>query len=179
MEANQLPAYDRSDNPTHCCPRFNPDGWDNQELHFDDKLFVKATTRSVLHIPLNMADVFSETFAAIEDANAGADDTYLVLSSDPSAWKGEHLFAVTKPVPDHEMVRLSGDFLTQVFEGPFRNMEKWRKTLNATVAARGQAVKKTHFFYTTCPSCAKSYGKNYVVGIAELKPATQGQSAFN
>ncbi|WP_455707283.1 hydrolase [Mesorhizobium sp. ORM8.1] len=25
-----------------------------------------------------------------------------------------------------------------------------------------------YFFYTTCPKCAKAYGKNYVVGIATV-----------
>mgnify|MGYP003526130734 CR=1 FL=1 len=34
--------------------------------------------------------------------------------------------------------------------------------------ARGAEPKSAWFFYTTCPKCAKAYGKNYVVGIAEL-----------
>jgi len=25
-----------------------------------------------------------------------------------------------------------------------------------------------YFFYTTCPTCAKHYGKNYVVGVAKV-----------
>ena len=44
METNALPKYDMSDNPTICCPRFNTEGWDEQELHFKDKLFVNAKT---------------------------------------------------------------------------------------------------------------------------------------
>ena len=47
MDINALPKYDMSDNPTNCCPRFNTDGWDEQELHFKDKLFVKTKTRSI------------------------------------------------------------------------------------------------------------------------------------
>ena len=27
----------------------------------------------------------------------------------------------------------------------------------------------TYFFYTTCPRCAKHYGKNYVVGVAKVR----------
>lgn len=42
MELNKLPFYDASDNPTGCCPRFKPEGWDKQELHFKDKPFVKG-----------------------------------------------------------------------------------------------------------------------------------------
>jgi len=25
-----------------------------------------------------------------------------------------------------------------------------------------------YFFYTTCPTCAKHHGKNYVVGVAKV-----------
>ena len=36
------------------------------------------------------------------------------------------------------------------------------------VEDRGQEPKNIYFFYTTCPKCAKAYGKNYVVGVAQL-----------
>jgi hypothetical protein len=36
MNVNELPAYDASDNPTGCCPRFNANGWDRQNLQFRD-----------------------------------------------------------------------------------------------------------------------------------------------
>lgn len=168
METNALPKYDRRDNPTGCCPRFKPQGWDAQELHFRDKLFVKARTRSLFHIPLNMGSVYPRTFRAIEDAHATSDDNFIVLSRDPSAWSGEHFFAVNKQVPGQDMVRMSGDFLTKVFEGPYRNVPKWEKELADIVRARGKAPKRCFFFYTTCPKCAKAYGENYVVGVAEL-----------
>ena len=116
MEINALPKYDMSDNPTKCCPRFKQEGWDDQELHFKDKLFVKVKTRSIFHIPINMGSVYPKTFKAIEEANAFSDDNFIVLSHDPSAWTGEHYFSVTKEVPNAEMVTLSGDYLTKVFE---------------------------------------------------------------
>ena len=70
MQINALPTYDTSDNPTGCCPCFNPQGWDDQELHFVDKPFVRAMTWSLLHIPVNMGAVFKRTFAEIEKAAA-------------------------------------------------------------------------------------------------------------
>ena len=33
----------------------------------------------------------------------------------------------------------------------------------------GNAPGTVWFFYTTCPKCAKAYGKNYVVGLVQLK----------
>ena len=169
MEINALPKYDASDNPTGCCPRFKTEGWDARQLHFKDKLFVKASNRSLFHIPLNMGSVFPKTFAAIEQAGAYSTDQVIVLSHDPSAWKGEHLFAVTKEVPGREMVRLSGDFLTKVFEGPYRDVPKWEKQMEKFVHGQGKRTKKTYYFYTTCPKCAKRYGKNYVVAVAEVQ----------
>jgi hypothetical protein len=168
MQTNVLPKYDMSDNPTHCCPRFNPQGWDEQELHFKDKPFVKATTLSFFHIPLNMGSVYPKVFEAIEDADAMSDDDFIVLSHDPSPWRGEHFFSVTKDVPGEEMVRMTGDFITKVFEGPYKDAPKWEKEMQHFLKERGKEAKKTYFFYTTCPKCAKYYGKNYMVAVSEI-----------
>lgn len=51
METNAVPRYDVSDNPTACCPRFAPAGREGQELHFEEKLFLKAGTLSVFKSP--------------------------------------------------------------------------------------------------------------------------------
>jgi hypothetical protein len=168
METNALPRYDASENPTNCCPRFKPEGWDEQDLHFKDKLFVKATTRSLFHIPLNMGTVYPQTAEAIEAADAFNMEQLIVLSHDISAWHAEHFFSVIKEVPGQEMVRITGDFITKVFDGPYKNAPKWEKELETFVKNQGKQLKKTYFFYTTCPKCAKYYGENYVVGVVEV-----------
>lgn len=169
MEINALPKYDMNDNPTGCCPRFRPEGWDEQELSFKKKRFLKAKTRSLFHIPINIGSVYPKTLTAIKEANAHSDDNFAVLSYDPSPWTGEHYFSVTKDVPGHEMVEMTGDFLTKVFEGPYKNTPQWEKEMASYVQGKGRQVKKTYFFYTTCPKCAKTYGKNYVVAVAEVQ----------
>src|SRR3989304_3065727 len=113
MDTNELPKYDMSDNPTGCCPRFKSEGWDEQELHFIDKLFVKAKTRSIFHVPINMGSVFPRTISALEEADARSEEEFIVMSHDPSAWTGDHYFSVNKDVPGQEMVRMSGDYLTK------------------------------------------------------------------
>ncbi|MCU7933913.1 MAG: hypothetical protein KZQ99_03410 [Candidatus Thiodiazotropha sp. (ex Dulcina madagascariensis)] len=168
MEINALPQYDMSDNPTGCCPRFKPEGWDEQTLQFKDKLFVKAKTRSLFHIPINMGSVFPKTFTAIGKADGMPDGEFIVMSHDTSAWSSEHYFSVKKDVLGQKMVKMSGDYLTKVFEGPFKNLPDWEKEMDAFVNDQGKKVKTTYFFYTTCPKCAKFYGKNYVVGISEV-----------
>lgn len=168
MHVNALPAMDLTDCPTGCCPRFDPEPWKNQSLTFDDKLFVRATTRSLFHIPVNMGRVFQKTFAAIEAAGAQPEKDFIVLSRDLSPWRAEHLFAITREVPGLATERLSGNYETQVFEGPYKNVGKWQAQLISRLLDDGKDVATTYWFYTTCPKCAKAYGRNYVVGVAKL-----------
>jgi hypothetical protein len=121
-----------------------------------------------MHIPLNMGKVFTRVLGHIDDAGATDPEQYIVLSRDVSAFRGEHLFAVTKDVPGEETIRLSGDYVTKVFEGPYAQTKDWYGELKALAAARGKTDGEVWFFYTTCPKCAKAYGKNYVVGLAEV-----------
>ncbi|PIR07262.1 MAG: hypothetical protein COV55_00340 [Candidatus Komeilibacteria bacterium CG11_big_fil_rev_8_21_14_0_20_36_20] len=168
METNQLPKINMDTSETGCCPRFNPQGWDQETFSFDNKLFVKAKTRSFFHLPLNIKPVFIKTMKNIDDAQARLKDSYLILSYDPSAWTGEHYFAVEKDVPGEEMVRLSGHYITKVFEGPFQDARKWVKEMQQYVKNKDRELKKLYFFYTTCPKCLKHYGKNYTVAFAEV-----------
>ena len=116
-----------------------------------------------------MGSVYPKTFADIKSAEAHSDDNFVVLSYDPSPWTGEHYFSVTKEVAGHEMVEITGTFLTKVFEGPYKNAPKWEKEMEEIIKNKGKQVKKTYFFYTTCPKCAKFYGKNYMVAVSELQ----------
>ena len=40
--------------PTGCCEPFNPEPWDNKEITWDNKVFVKDHVTSIFHIPVNM-----------------------------------------------------------------------------------------------------------------------------
>lgn len=168
MQTNQTPFFDNSVNTTGCCARFNPQGWDGQELHFDRKRFVQAHTFAVAHIPLNMGKVFSRVISHIAAAGAENPAQSLVLSRDASAFAGEHLFAVTKDVPDEDMITLSGDFLTKTFEGPYAEARHWQADMQDAARAKGRTPGEVWFYYTTCPKCAKVYEQNPVVGVVEL-----------
>ncbi len=168
MQTNAFPPLNVSDNTTGCCPRFHPEGWDNQHLHFENKKFLRATTRSAMHIPWNMNNVFTRVQGHIEDADAARAENEVVLSRDISPWEGEHFFAVEKDVPEEEMTTLSGDFITRVFEGPYRKAKDFDHDMRIAAKAIGKEAKRVFFFYTTCPKCAKAYEENYMVGVAEI-----------
>jgi hypothetical protein len=167
MNTNEIPRYDASDKPTGCCARFHPEQWDGLELHFEDKPFVRASTISLFHVPMNMGEVFSKTLDAINEAHAESGG-YVVLSHESSAWHAEHLFAVDRDVPGAAMVRLSGDFLTKVFEGPYSQQKNWAEAMTTFAAERGKKLVDLYFYYPTCPRCSHAYGKNYVVGVAQV-----------
>ena len=94
--------YEQSE--TGCCPRFDPGPWEDKEIKFKDKLFLKDHVRSFLHIPLNF-------------------DKIMVKN----------------------MEKISGTFLSKVFEGPCKNMGKWAKEMQGFVKSKGKELKKIIF----------------------------------
>ncbi len=150
---------------TGCCPRFNPEPWNEKEISLQDKLFIKDHVRSFLHIPLNFGKMMVKNMAKIKEADALAPEP-LMLVDEKSLWGADIYIAVSKEVPGAKMERISGTFLTKVFEGPYKDAGKWVKQMKDYGQSKRREIKKMYFFYTTCPSCAKVYGKNYTVVLA-------------
>jgi hypothetical protein len=75
---------------------------------------------------------------------------------------------VLKEVPGIENIRLSGTFISKVFDGPYNAVPKWIKVMETFMAAQDKPVLKHYFYYTTCPKCAKLHGHNYVVAFAQI-----------
>lgn len=153
--------------PTGCCEPFNPEPWQDKEITWQDKLFVKDQVASFLHIPLNMGKKIIKNMALIEKAGAKAPHQ-LMLCDEKSLWGVDVYIDVAKEVPGARMSALSGTFLTKVFEGPYQNAGKWAKEMMNYVKSKNKNLKKLYFSYTTCPKCAKAYGKNYVVLFAQI-----------
>jgi hypothetical protein len=157
--------YENSE--TGCCPRFDPGPWDEKEVTFEGRLFLKDRVRSFLHIPLNFGKVMVKNVEKIKNADALPPEP-LMLSDENSLWGADIYIAVSKEVPDAQMVTVSGTFLAKVFEGHYKNAGKWAAEMKVYVKAKGRQLKKLYFFYTTCPRCAKYYGKNYTVLLASV-----------
>ncbi|WP_206535284.1 hydrolase [Mesorhizobium sp. M7A.F.Ca.US.011.01.1.1] len=75
---------------------------------------------------------------------------------------------MTRPVPGEETTTLSGDFLTKVFQGPYSQARDWHEEMQRIALARHREPRDVYFFYTTCPKCAKVYGRNYVIGVVAV-----------
>ena len=152
---------------SECCPRFDPEPWDQKELTWEDRKFVKDRVRSLLHIPVNFGSVMKRNFAIIEAADARPEEM-VVLSDENSLWGADVYIGVSKDVPGAKNIALSGTFLSRVFEGPYRDVRKWIEETKRFVASRGKVIRKLYCYYTTCPKCAKKHGKNYVVILAQV-----------
>lgn len=128
---------------------------------------MKGRVRSFYHIPLNFGSVLKKNVSLIESAGALPEEM-LVLSDENSLWGADMYIAVTKDVSQAKMARLSGTFLTKVFEGPFKQIPIWIEEMKRYVTSKGREWKHLYFLYKTCPGCAKKYGKNYVVLLAQV-----------
>ncbi len=155
-----------------CCPKFNPKLWDGKTHHWKNKLFIKDTIPQFLHMPFPpmVSRMVQRQWKKAQEAGAAPEiKDFLWLAYDPSPWKSEHYIAVTKEVPNANNVKLSGTFISKVFDGPYNAVPKWFKEMEEYLAKRGKKSKKYYFYFTTCPKCAKKYGHNYVVAFAQVK----------
>lgn len=152
---------------TGCCEPFDPKPWQDKEIVWKDKIFVKDHITSFLHIPLNLGKKVVKNMNLIEKAGAKA-PCQLMLTDEKSLWGADIYIDVAKDVPEAQMATLSGTYLTKVSEGPYQNVGKWAKEMKEDVKSKGKTLEKLYFSYTTCPSCAKAYGKNYVVLFAQI-----------
>jgi hypothetical protein len=150
-----------------CCPRFDPAPWDEKLITWKDRTFVQDRVTSLFHIPLNYGAVMARNLESIKAEEALAHPR-MILTDENSLWGADVYFEVVKEVPGRALVHMSGTFLTKVFEGPFSNVKKWVGEMSAYAGRQGRKVEKLYFFYTTCPICAKKYGKNYVVLLAKV-----------
>jgi hypothetical protein len=151
-----------------CCPKFNPKGWDGKKVVWNNKLFTQSHVICLFHIPLNIGPVMQGAWKKIMDAKADSKDA-IILTNEKSMWGSEVFMSATKNVPGAKMKKISGTFICKVFEGNYSEVPKWLKQVDKYLASKKMKAKDYYFYYTTCPKCAKKYGKNYVVIYAQVK----------
>ncbi|MEI6276229.1 MAG: hydrolase [Prolixibacteraceae bacterium] len=157
----------KTTNEPICCPKFDPIPWDNVNFEWNDKLFVKGSVCTFFYMPVNFGSVMIKLDKAI--SRAGADWSQgLCLSDITSKWNMDLYIHVDKPVPGLESKIFTGKFYSKVYEGPFKDTGKWFNDFNRLLIEKGYKDAKIYTWYTTCPKCAKKYGKNYVVMVAKV-----------
>lgn len=154
-----------------CCPEFEVSKWDNKAFDWNKKLFIKATIPTFFHIPLPamIGKRMHKLYSLAENAGANIPDKSdaLIMFHDPSAFKSEIFYAVTKPVERAENTELTGTFEAGVFDGPYSSVPKHIQAMNTRLQEQGKKAKDYYIHYAYCPKCAQKFGKNFMILFAE------------
>jgi len=167
----ETPNQNQLDQQQECCPRFDPEPWENIIHEWDNKRFIIEKVRTLFFAPINFGKVMTKIDKMVKNAGASITDN-LVLSDHTSKWNMNIYIAIDHDLPDTNTTTLSGKYLSKVYEGDFKETGKWCEDFEKYAKSTGLVTEKIYMWYTTCPKCAKKYGKNYVVIIAKvnLKP---------
>lgn len=118
-------------------------------------------------MPLNFGQVMKRLDRLVAEAGANSPER-LCLSDHSTKSNMDVYLAVDREIPGAENVLLSGQFFSAAFEGDYKNTGEWCKDFERQAHDRNLSIKKMYMWYTTCPKCAKKYGKNYTVIIGEI-----------
>jgi len=151
-----------------CCPKFEPAPWDEKVFNWENKKFIKDSVFTLFYMPVNFGSVMRKMHKKVVEVQAEVPE-WMCLSDHTSPWNMDLYLAVDKVIPNATNLTLSGKFVSKVYEGPFKETGNWSKNFNAWCDEKGYKPLKTYMWYTTCPKCAKKYGKNYVVLVAEIE----------
>ena len=155
-------------NDSICCPQIDPTLWDDKLFEWNDKKFIKDKVCTFFYMPLNFGQVMKRLDAKIKKTKADMPD-WLCLSEHTSKWNMDIYLAVDKEIAEADNTTMTGKFFSKVYEGPFKDTGKWSKDFEVLAKQRNLKIKRMFMWYTTCPKCAKKYGKNYVVIVANIE----------
>ncbi len=154
-------------NKEECCPKFDPTPWDEKLFEWNNKKFIKGKVFSLFNMPITFGNVMKDLNEKVENAQATIPD-WVCLSDHTSKWNMDVYLAVDKEIPGADNTTLSGKFLSKVYEGAFKDTGTWCKEFEQFALSKKVNISKWYMWYTTCPKCAKKYGKNYVVIVCQV-----------
>lgn len=154
-------------NDKECCPKFDPTPWEGKIFEWNNKRFIKDKVFTLFFMPINFGSVMTRIIKKVESVGAQILG-WLCLSDHTSKWNMDIYLAVDREIPNAENIVLSGKYLSKVYEGDFSKTGEWCSDFKEYAKSQNVDIKKWFMWYTTCPKCAKKYGKNYVVIIGQI-----------
>ena len=148
-----------------CCPEFDQEKWQEKSVELTEKLFLKDHVTKLFHIPMDFELVMEKDFSIIKQAGAELQSP-LVITDEKTPWESDVFIEIEKEIPNVLIEKISGTFLTKVFEGPLKHMDKYMAEMREYARSRGVEPKRLFAYNTYCHKCAKHYGNNYVVIMA-------------
>lgn len=155
-----------------CCPKFEPQRWDEKTFNWENKHFIKESIPTIFHMPFPKAigKKVTKMMGLAEESDSLSDDKLddLLLFNDPTAFKSDMYLSVSENVPYAHNVELSGTFISKVYDGAYHKVPKFMKQMNEYLRAQDEKADDYYIHYAYCPKCSKKFGHNYMVLFAEL-----------
>lgn len=155
-----------------CCPKFEPNRWDEKTFNWDNKHFIKESIPTIFHIPFpkSIGKKVTKMMALAEEAVSLSDDKLenLLLFNDPTAFKSDIYLSVSERIPNAHNIELSGTFVSKVYDGVYSKIPKFMKQTDDYLRAKDMKADKYYIHYAYCPKCSKKFENNYMVLFAEL-----------
>lgn len=155
-----------------CCPELQVEKWDKKSYSWDHKLFIKEYVPTFFHMPFPpmIGKRMKKMWKLVEKADANIPDASdaLILFHDPSAFKSEIFYAVTKEVEGANNTSISGTFEARVFDGPYNAIPKYVKEMETYLSGNNQKAQDYYVHYAYCPKCSKKFGHNHMILFAEV-----------
>lgn len=155
-------------NTTGCCDKFDPAPWDGVTHEWDNKLFIKSKVFTLFYMPIGFGSVISKMYNAIKAAGAEVPEK-MSLADHTSMWSMDLYLPVNKEVDGADNIKLSGKFFSKAYEGGYKDMKAWIAEFKQSTSNQSMKISKNYYWYTTCPKCAKEYGKNYTVIFGKIE----------
>ncbi len=155
-----------------CCPKFEPKRWEEKTFEWEDKRFIKESIPTIFHIPFpkSIGKKVNKMMTLAENGDSLSDDELdtLLLFNDPTPYKSDMYLLVTENVPSAHNVKLSGTFISKVYDGAYHKAPKFMKQMKDYLRAQDRIVDDFYVHYAYCPKCSKKFEHNYMVLFAEL-----------
>lgn len=155
-----------------CCPEFDVSKWDKKREVWENRMFIKETMPTLFHMPFppTIGKKITRMYKLVDKADAHLTDKSdtLILFRDPSAFRSEIYYSVSKQVTDAQNSEISGTFVSRVFDGKYNEIPKFIKEMDRYLNESGESSKDYYIHYAYCPLCAKRYGHNYVTLFAKV-----------
>ncbi len=154
-----------------CCPIFDPKKWDNKTHKWKNKPFIKESIPTLFHMPFppmigmkmkKMCDLSYKSKKNLELSET------LALFRDPTPFKSEIYMLVKGKVKDATNVKINGEFISRVYDGPYNKVPKFMNSMDLYLDKKGKVAKDYYIHYTYCPKCSKKYGHNYMILFARI-----------
>lgn len=155
-----------------CCPEFDVSKWDKKREVWENRMFIKETMPTLFHMPFppTIGKKITRMYKLVDKADAHLTDKSdtLILFRDPSAFRSEIYYSVSKQVTDAQNSEISGTFVSRVFDGKYNEIPKFIKEMDRYLNESGESAKDYYIHYAYFPLCAKRYGHNYVTLFAKV-----------